>query len=281
MKWKKKKQKGASYMKKTMFALVLGIYVTTMGGHAMAVSSMISEELGKNVNLPSQVPQDTGRTDRFYLVEEIPGSTLIVITHFPQQLSPAVDKALMPIARDRHFEAYEDVVERSEFALEKALEEVSTSDADEKAKSPKKPDWSTVYADVTTYSLYPLTSGYVSILFRTDMTGAAAHSNWIYEAHCLALSDAMPVGLGDLFPGQESPASALVPLILAKLPEEMRGLDEHALDISMKRIVLTQTGIRVVYAPYEIGSFSQGEFICDLPLDELAKAGADLRFWPK
>jgi hypothetical protein len=47
----------------------------------------------------------------------------------------------------------------------------------------------------------------------------------------------------------------------------------------MDRIALTAEGLRVVYAPYEMGSYAEGEFIVDIPRAELSGLGIKTDFW--
>ena len=243
-------------------------------------SALLGTDLAKAVDLPDQ-KEEAGIADVLLeLRAERLNATLIVLTHFPQGLGAAVDKKVAAFGELLHSKAYADTLDRSSYTYEQELGEIAKAMADGKpVPSRKARDWSNVYASAATYTLSSPSQDFVSILFRQDMTGAAAHSNWTYSAITFNRRTGRDISLNELFPGKASIAAELTPLIKKSLQGKGNDLSENDLDLDMKRIVLTSEGMRIVYAPYEIASYSEGEFLVDLPREELIKLGADKSIW--
>jgi hypothetical protein len=146
-------------------------------------------------------------------------------------------------------------------------------------------DWANTFSDSVTYVVYRPSDRFVTVLFRQDAQGGGAHGNWVYHAASFDLQSGRPVSVKDLFPRAQELEAVLGPRVLAGLmalggnprPEQEESGDDPL--VSMERLILTPEGLRVVYAPYEAGSYAQGEFLVDIPKEEALSMGANPAVW--
>lgn len=268
-------------MRASAFSMLLLFWGMATFSSAHAIEPvLVGSELAKAIDLPDQTAQ-TGVADVLLeLRAERLNSSLLVLTHFPQGLGKDVDKSLAGFADLLHTKAYADTLDRSSYPYEQELGEIAKAMADGKPlPSRQARDWGNVYASIATYSLSHPSANYVSVLFRQDVTGAAAHSNWTYSAVSYNRRTGKELVLQDMFSDKPSIAAALTPVIKKGLQGKGNDLNEGDLDIAMKRIVLTPEGIEIMYAPYEIASYSEGEFKVNIPKQELITLGADPAIW--
>lgn len=260
--------------------LFIGLF---LAGSTMARSAepmLVGKDIFEAVDIPSQAPQNGVHDFLLELREERPGATLLLLTHFPQGVSLEVDKAVAIYAKLLHAEAYAEVQERSDFVFEKNLGEVSSALAGGRALPERgKRDWENSFSSVTTYEVTRPSKNYVSLLFRIDMSGGGAHANWLYKAASFDRASGKKIALQDIFPGKTDTAEILTPFITATLSGRDTNPAEQDLDIGMKRIILVPEGLRVIYAPYEIAAYSEGQFIIDIPKEDLLKKGANPAIW--
>jgi Protein of unknown function (DUF3298). len=249
----------------------------------MAISAepvLSDKNLAKAVEIPTQMPQDGVADVLLELRAERLNSSLLVLTHLPQGLGKNADVAVAGFADLLHNRAYAEVLDRSSYRYEQDLNALGEAFTSGKPL-PKRGDrnWENVFASIATYSLSHPSGQYVSVLFRQDTTGGAAHSNWSYSAVSFDRQSGKDMALQDVFPDQKTVKSALAPFIRNGVGDSGKELAEDDLDIEMKRIMLTPEGMRIIYAPYEIASYSEGEFIVDIPKKDLLKLGAMPEIW--
>lgn len=253
---------------------------------AAAQSTLVDKALAEAVNITPQ-PDEQGLTDvLFELREERGNSTLLVLTHFPQGLGPRGDAAIASLARAMHGAAYVEVQEQSDYALEQYVTLLSESAVQAKAPpAPEPKSWSNSYAAVTTWQAFRPSGSHISLLFRESRSGGGAHGNWSYRALTLDLANGRELGLADVFPGAQAPKNLVAARVLAALQSRkaLAGAEETLLlqdiDVGMDRMALTPEGLRIVYAPYETGSYAEGEFVLDIARDEAVKMGALPSLW--
>lgn len=268
-------------MRVIFFSKLFLFFCLVMVNAAFSAEPVLSDgDVTKAVEIPAQIPQEGVADVLLELRAERLNSSLLVFTHFPHGLGKNVDAAMASFADLLHTKAYTEVLDRSSYRYEQDLNAMGEALANGNPLPKRgKRDWDNVFASVATYSLSHPSARYVSVLFRQDMGGGAAHANWSYFAVSLDRQSGKEVTLQDIFPEQKDMQSALVPFIAKGLGAAGNEFTEEDFDISMKRIVLTQEGLRVLYAPYEIASYSEGEFIVDIPRKDLLQMGADPAIW--
>lgn len=268
-------------------AVIMLLSLCCAGGAFAAEPRLAGRDIAAAVDVPQQEEQ-AGLADVLWeLRGERGNSTLIVLTHFPQGLSPAADAAVASFARTLHGDSYASVQEQSAFTVEQYLETLSRSIAEgEKSAAPaplperKERDWGNTFAGVTTWQLFSPSKAVASVVFREDSSGGGAHGNWVYTTISYELESGRELTLNDLLPGADEPAVALGTLVL----RELRGgtvseAEARDMDVDMARLALTPEGVRVFYAPYEIGSYADGEFIVNIPKAALLGVGAAPSLW--
>ncbi len=211
------------------------------------------------------------------------GSALRVLTYFPQGFSPAVDKSLIDFAETLHTDAYAEVLERSELAFERDLS-AALSARDAGGGAAFEQNKGDVFFNVSTYSIsYPAdkeSGRYFSILFKQDMGGGGgAHANHLYRTISFDRAGGAELTLADVFPGRKNVEIALARLAMPHLPDKGKGMDEQDMDVDMHRIILVPEGVRIIYAPYEMGSYSKGDITINILLKELLPLGVNQALW--
>lgn len=271
-----------------IFPFFVCLLLATASPCAAAQSLLSDLTLAAAVDLPLQ-PEQEGLVDLlFELRAERADRTLLVLTHFPQGLGGKSDAAVAALAGAMHNAGYGEVQEQSEYGVEQYL--LTLGERIRQGLSPVLPerkarDWSSTFACVTTWELFKPSAGYASVLFRESRSGGGAHGNWTYRCLSLDLENGRELTLADLFADADSAQPLVGARVLAALGSRRslsggaQDLVPEDVDVSMDRIALTPEGLRIVYAPYEMGSYADGEFILDIPKAELLRMGAEPRFW--
>jgi hypothetical protein len=274
-------------------AYLVGMLVLAMPVHggplAAAESTLADKALKDAVGLPRQMEQSGTEDFLLELRAERPGSTLLVLTHFPQGFSEAVDSSLALFAGALHSQGYADVRERGTYSYENYMAKLAKESGGKSGKEASAPvspgnDWANTFADSVTYVVYRPSERFATILFRQDSSGGGAHGSWVYHAVSFDLQSGRPVSVKDLFPKAQGLDAVLGPRVLEGLKalggNPRREQEESGADlIGMERLILTPEGLRVVYAPYEAGSYAEGEFLVDIPKQEALSLGANPAVW--
>ena len=257
----------------------LGAAFTAHAAEESALEKALAEEAG----LQPQAPF-AGVTDIAWQAYHVyPAARLTLLAHCPQGFGEGPDAILAEVAKEPFgevlaaFLAYADEMgEEVRAETSKALTtggplpERSMSDA-----------W---YAN-TVYSVFRPSARYVSVLFNHHEYTGGAHGNSTYLALSFDVTTGKRLALGDVFADEQAALALLVPRIAdgvqaqkdADAPPVDR--DPATVDADMRRLVLVPEGARVYYAPYEMGSYSEGEFIVELGKDELINMGARAELW--
>lgn len=252
-------------------------------------SVLVDDAIRKAVDLPQQAEQDGLFDVLWELRAERGNNTLLVLTHFPQGLGRKIDAALADAAKHDNDDGFHSVQEQADFSLEKYLERLSEALAD-KGSAPALPeraarDWGNTFAYVTTWQVFRPSATYVTVVFRHDRTGGAAHGIWTYTCLSFHLDTSAPLEFSDVFPDAKSGEKLLRQRVIQSLLAQKKAagqaaeINEDHFDVNLPRLALTPEGIRVYYAPYEAGSYAEGEFLVDIPKVELLKMGATPALW--
>ncbi|MDR2603901.1 MAG: DUF4163 domain-containing protein [Desulfovibrio sp.] len=197
------------------------------------------------------------------------GLSLELSVSYPQGLSEAADAAVQRTAQA----VFDETVASYEKA---AAERAAESSADTGATA----GWEST----TGYTLFQPSARCASVLFETYEFSGGAHPNHLLAARTYDLPTGRELTINDLFP-QKVPGDALAQRIVASVLQQkmtrnaVTGDEKNNVDLSMDRILLTPAGMRVVYAPYEMGSYAEGEYTVDIPKQDLLKLGADPTLW--
>ncbi|MDR1946276.1 MAG: DUF4163 domain-containing protein [Desulfovibrio sp.] len=202
---------------------------------------------------------------------QYPGLSLEITVTYPQGLGKAADAAVEQAAKV----IFDETVASYEKA---AAEQVVASSG----TSRELPGWESV----TSYTLFHPSARYASILFSTRGYSGGAHPHYLYKAFTYDLATGKELTLVDVLPVNIPAALAqrIVKDVLRQKKERNAavggtGDEKNYVDLTMDRILLTPAGMRVVYAPYEMGSYAEGEYIVNIPKQELLKMGADASLW--
>jgi uncharacterized protein YecT (DUF1311 family) len=197
------------------------------------------------------------------------GLSLELSVSYPQGLSEAADAAVQRTAQA--------VFDETVASYEKAAAEYA-AEASDNART--APGWEST----TGYTLFQPSTRCVSVLFSTYEFSGGAHPNHLLSARTYDLTTGRELTLKDLFP-QKLPVDALARSIVASVLQQKKARDavigdeKNNVDLSMDRILLTPAGMRIVYAPYEMGSYAEGEYAVDIPKQDMLKLGADPALW--
>jgi uncharacterized protein YecT (DUF1311 family) len=198
------------------------------------------------------------------------GLSLELSVSYPQGLGKAADAAVQRTAQalfDETVAAYE----------KEAAERV----AEEPGDAPASYGWEII----TDYTLFRPSDRCASVLFSTYASTGGAHPNQYLTARTYDTAAGRELTTGDLFPGNV-PLAALTRHIVENVlrQKKARGADvtgdeKNNVDPTMDRILLTPAGMRIVYAPYEMGSYAEGSYIVDIRKQDAVKLGADPALW--
>lgn len=237
---------------------------------------------GKELGLPDQPVQEGTRDFLLELRGTYPGSYLLVQTHFPQGLDVALDKVITAKAAELHADAYKEALEMLEGdVLSETMTQASAAlhSGTPMPEDITKQDWSRSYISAATYELSHPSDRYASILYKIYWYSGGAHPNWVYKAWTYDRKSGKALTLEDIFPGKDDVTAALAALIQKALADKLPEVNSDDLSPTIERVCMTREGLRVVYAPYEIASFAQGDFFVDLPLKELLPLGVNAAMW--
>lgn len=237
-------------------------------------------------DLPQQPPVEGVSDLAWELQLKHPGFTVDIVEHYPQGICPAVDTALGEIAWSRLDASKTNIlngVKEAGNEQRKAISEslAQTGNNPAKDKSFGQFPW----FSVTTYEVFKPSKDYVSVVFQNYSYSGGAHGNTSFDVKNFRISAGKPLELSSIFKDVAGTSKLLVPRIAdGAQAQKQPGADPVArdaktIDLRMERIALTAEGIRVYYAPYELGSYSEGTFIVDIPKQELVKMGADASIW--
>ncbi len=243
--------------------------------------------------------------------------SLQVLGYYPQNTgNQAVDSALKSFVTEKVTaylqEYYDDFTsaQKHEQQLKDCVKIIPTTDpelcndSNQTAVAPAT-DW---LAQIT-YEISQPTPTYISTIFCFYDYLGGAHDNWTYTVLSFNLQTGAPLTLQDLFPEPERS----LPLLMAAVnksvedirqasypsnadnqtdntpfsqdysqltpevipPETMEQLLRELID----KTALTANGITLYYAPYEQGSFSEGDFILSFTKEFLVSIGANKKIW--
>jgi len=253
-----------------------------------ANSTLVDDTIRKAVELPQQTEQ-AGLIDLLWELRAERGDcTLLVLTHFPQGLGKNVDAALAEVAKQDNGDGFLYVQEQSDFSLEHYLSGLAKTlgKSSEPALPERTPrDWGNTYAYVTTWQIFRPSDKFVTVVFRHDMSGGAAHGNWAYRCLTFHVNTGSMLEFNDIFPDGEASENLLRQRVMQALQMQKKAaghaseIAEDDMDVNLLRLALTPEGMRVYYAPYEAGSFSEGEYVIDIPRNDLLKMGAAPSLW--
>ena len=231
--------------------------------------------------LPEQVPMQGSQDFLLELRGEYPGFSMVILTHFPQGLGKELDKALVERARELHTEFYTEALKAEDDILAEVMAEVSSALL-EKESVPgagTNPGWESRYLTSCTYTGSQASDKVFSINYMVYSYTGGAHSNRVYRTWTYDVASGRELGLRDIFPGKDSVEPALAQLAIEALAGKVNDLTEEMMDIDMERMVLTPEGMQIVYSPYEIASYAEGEFYVDIPLKKLEPLGVNMALW--
>ncbi len=142
-----------------------------------------------------------------------------------------------------------------------------------------------LYYSVFTYQVLRPSAAFASVHFTGHEYTGGAHANWFHVVLSYDLASGRRMEIGDLFADRAEGLPRLINRIADGI-QAWKGADAEpverdpaAIDATMDRVALTPQGIRVIYAPYEMGSFAEGEIIVDIPREELLALGVRPDFW--
>lgn len=214
-----------------------------------------------------------------------PGANYAAAVHYPQGLGPKVDADIAARAAKTFAEIQgmfqEDIGERAEESRALISEALSKGGPLPEEAGAAGAVW---FCDVT-YDFFRPSGRYVSLLFHREEYTGGAHGNRHWTALSYDLTNARPLTLKDIFPDETAVNTKLLPLVAAEVqaqkdPEADKvKADPESMDLKPARMALTPEGLRVVYSPYEMGSYAEGAFMVDIPKAELLKMGANAALW--
>jgi len=242
--------------------------------------------LAESLDLPQQSEQP-GVADLLWQAGyKHPGGQFHVLVHFPQGLSERVDMEVAAFAKAQFDETNAvflsmaaDMAAEAQSVLSAALLKKSVFPPEEEFR------WSAPYFSVVNYQVHRSSARYASIHFMGSEYTGGAHGNRFHIVLSFDLTTGVRLAFDDLFADKDAGLPRLVSRIADGVQElKVAGTepvlrDPASIDATMERIALTSEGLRVVYAPYEMGSYAEGEFIVDIPREELVKMGIRADFW--
>lgn len=238
--------------------------------------------LAKALELPQQSEQ-SGVTDLLWQTGySYPGGQFYILTHFPHGLGEAVDSAVARFAKEQFEETCSSFMSLAADTVEEARAAFA------RGGQPLPEFESGVllpYFSVFNYQLFRPSERYVSIYYMGSEYTGGAHGNRFHVVLSYDLQSGARLRIEDLFLDKD----AYMPQLINRIADGIQAMkaadaepvdrDPASIDATMDRIALTHEGIRVVYAPYEMGSYAEGDFIVDIPKEELFAMGVKRDFW--
>ena len=271
-----------SFFLRIFFVTALAVHVSLPAFAARQPDNALAESL----DLPKQTAQ-AGVTDFTWQASYIhPGGQFHVVSHFPQGLSEQADTALSGFARNRFDETCSEFLSMAVDNAGEALENASKALRQTGQLPPEeKSSLNVPYFSVYTYVLLRSSPRHASVHFTGNEYSGGAHGNRFHEVLTFDLESGKLLELDDFLPDKD----AVLPGLVNRIADGVQALkagdadpvnrDPAAIDVSMERIALTPEGIRVIYGPYEMGSYAEGDFFVDIPREELIKLGIKPDFW--
>jgi len=214
-----------------------------------------------------------------------PGGQFDVFVHFPQGLSEGVDAAVAAFAKARFDDACAAFLSMAADTAGEAQSVIAAALAKNGVFPPEEEfSRSAPYFSVTNYQLHRPSPRYTSLHFMSSEYAGGAHGNRSHIVLSFDLGSGKRLEFDDLFADKNA-----LPKLINRIADGVQALkaagtepvsrEPAAIDANMDRIALTAEGLRVVYAPYEMGSYAEGEFIVDIPKAELPVLGIKADFW--
>ena len=147
------------------------------------------------------------------------------------------------------------------------------------------------YPIFTTYEVTKPSSRYISVAFTSRSYLGGVHDNWSTKVQSYDLKSGRPLSWRDLIlPDAENPGKPVwdaarpkwEDYIHEKLPcarSYMETFGEKELPLDLGHFALTPQGLRVIFNPYDVDSFSEGTITVDVPLKDLPKLNVNTALW--
>lgn len=147
------------------------------------------------------------------------------------------------------------------------------------------------YPIFTTYEVTKPSPRYISVAFTSRSYMGGAHDNWTTRVQSYDLKSGRLLGWRDLIlPDAENPGKPVWDAarprwenyIYEKLPHArsyMKTFGQEELPLGLDHIALTPQGLRVIFNPYDVSSFSEGTVTVDIPLKDLPKLNVNTALW--
>jgi|GEM_PF-3822104 len=263
-------------------AILAVLLLPAVAGAGQAPDNLLAASL----DLPQQSEQ-AGVTDLLWQAGyKFPGGQFYVLTHFPQGLSEPVDATVARFAKEQFDETCSSFFSMAADTAEEAQAVISAALA-KNGRLPPEEEFSrsAPYFSASNYQVYRSSSRFASIHFMGSEYTGGAHGNRFHVILSFELGSGNKLEIDDLFADKATGLPKLINRIadgvqaLKAAGSEPVDRDPSTIDATMDRIALTPEGLRVVYAPYEMGSYVEGEFIVDIPKTELAGLGMKTDFW--
>lgn len=267
-----------------IFLFILALcFATPVSGAASAAGHTAMEAMDEEAGLPAQASFD-GVTDIVWRAYHTsPAAGLALVAHSPLGFGEGPDAVLASAVWGPFKELLAAFLSYAEESGAEAMAE------DSRAVALGRPLPERMASDAwfasTTYEVFRPSARYVSVLLSHQEYTGGAHGNSTYRAFSFDLRTGETLGLDGMFVDPSASVAALVSRIADAVQAQKEpgapAVDRSpaAIDASPERMVLTPQGIRVVYAPYEMGSYSEGEFIVDIDKAELIRMGARPEIW--
>jgi len=261
-------------------AVLAALLLPTAAGAGQVPDNLLAESL----DLPQQSEQ-TGTVDLLWQAGyKYPGGQFHVLVHFPQGLREDVDAAVARFAKTQFDEACASFLAMAADAAEAAQSEISAALAKNGELPPEEAPSRAPYFSVTNYQVHRPSIRYASVHFMGSEYTGGAHGNRFHMVLSFDLNSGKRLGFDDLFADKNA-----LPKLINRIADGVQALKAAgtdpvsrapaAIDANMDRIALTAEGLRVIYAPYEMGSYAEGEFVVDIPKAELSAMGIKADFW--
>jgi len=263
-------------------SIIVVFVVTCLAFRADAASPKLAYKDGsEEFALPEQAPMQGSQDFLLELRGEYPGYSMVILTHFPQGLGKELDKALVERARELHTEFHIEALKAEDDILADVMAEVSSAllEKEPVPGAAAKPGWESSYLTSSTYTGSRASDKVFSINYMVYWFTGGAHPNRVYRTWTYDVASGRELALSDIFPGRDSVEPALARLAIEALAGKVDELTEDMMNINMERIVLTPEGMQIVYSPYEIASYAEGEFFVEIPLKKLVPLGANMALW--
>lgn len=269
-------------MRIVLYVLIFtALFLVVSVGAKAAEPKLVNKSVEEDFGLPEQTPLKGTKDFLLELRAEYPSSSVVILTHFPQGLSRELDKSLVSRAKELHLESQNEALKGDDASLEDYMAGISEALAAKDA-APEKQSGSGLensYFSAAVYTGSRPSQDFFSIRYMIYWYSGGAHANRVYRTWTYDVRNGKEITLQDLFPGKEGVEASLGRLALKALSGKVKDLTEEMMDINMNRISMTAEGLQIVYSPYEIASYAEGEFFADIPLKELVPLGVNAAMW--